>query len=103
LARARKLGFVWAHAPINEPNFRPRKAPLPAKAEMPFEPLNIPLVDLEKHHCREVVSPDGAIAAFCGHDKKPGSSYCPFHSARNEYLAPAKSAGTYFRPPGRAA
>lgn len=56
---------------------------VPAAAVMPVEPLLIPLVDLEKHHCREVVTPDGVTASFCGHPKKAGSSFCAFHHAIN--------------------
>lgn len=69
-------------------------------AKTPPQPLNIPLVDLEPHHCREVVSPDGVTAAFCGHDKRPGSSYCWHHSGLNEYLGPPRQ---FIRPRVRAA
>ena len=68
------------------------------------EPLNIPLVDLEPHHCREVVSPDGVMGVFCGHPKREGSSYCEHHARLNHYPAPRKPAGAAgFRLPERAA
>lgn len=90
LARARKLGFVWSHAPINEPNFNKRSQPLPAKKAMPFEPLYIPLVDLKPSHCREVVSQDGHIASFCGHPKSGKTSYCNFHRGINLVMVAPK-------------
>ena len=57
--------------------------PILQAAVMPVKPLNIALVDLEKHHCREVMASDGAMALFCGHEKVAGSSYCAFHQAIN--------------------
>lgn len=38
--------------------------------------LNIPLVDLEPHHCRFIPGDD---RKFCGQPKQEGSSYCGFH------------------------
>jgi hypothetical protein len=83
--------------------FQPRSRSFtPKVTPMPVEPLNIPLVDLEPHHCREVVSQDGFIGLFCGRDKYGTSSYCYHHHLINEYPAPAK-ARVYIRVPGRAA
>jgi hypothetical protein len=66
-----------------------------------MQPLNIPLVDLEKHHCREVIG-EGVSGLFCGHDKIAGSSYCAFHHAINwTPVTPRKPA--LFRFGGRAA
>jgi hypothetical protein len=75
---------------------------LPEEPPMPVPPLMIPLVDLEPHHCRAVIG-DGAQGLFCGHDKTGGSSYCEHHASLYERAMPAKSAGSYFRPPRRAA
>lgn len=38
--------------------------------------------NLRWHHCRAIVSGTGADALFCGHARKPGSSYCAHHHAR---------------------
>ena len=38
--------------------------------------LNIPLVDLEPHHCRFIPGDD---RLFCGQPKQEGSSYCAHH------------------------
>ena len=75
---------------------------IPEPAAMPVEPLKIPLIDLEQHHCREVVSSDGAMGLFCGHPKQAGSSFCRFHHAINWMpITPKKPA--VFRFGGRAA
>lgn len=75
---------------------------IPEPAVMPVEPLNIPLVDLEKHHCREVVSSDGVMGLFCGHPKQPGSSFCSFHHAIN-WVPVTPTRPALFRFGGRAA
>lgn len=41
-------------------------------------PLNISLMDLERHHCRWPVTDDGPHL-FCGRDRADGSSYCAGH------------------------
>lgn len=41
-------------------------------------PLNIPLLDLEPHHCRFIPGDD---RLFCGRQKREGSSYCGHHHA----------------------
>ncbi len=91
------------HPRVLRLQFGPALSPsIPEPAVMPVEPLNIPLVDLEKHHCREVVSFDGAMGLFCGHPKQPGSSFCSFHHAINWVpITPKKPA--LFRFGGRAA
>lgn len=42
-------------------------------------PLCIELADLEPHHCRYPYLNGPYV--FCGHTKRPGSSYCPEHFA----------------------
>lgn len=45
------------------------------------EPLMIPLLDLEPHHCRWPIGDVGADDfGFCGHPKRAGVSYCEFHA-----------------------
>lgn len=43
-------------------------------------PLMVPLVELERKHCRwPIGDPLVAGFGFCGHDRTDGSSYCEFH------------------------
>lgn len=42
-------------------------------------PLNISLMDMERHHCRWPVTEDGPHL-FCGRDRADGSSYCAGHA-----------------------
>ncbi len=54
---------------------------------MPVAPLNIPFIDLNSHHCREIVGSEGVGQSLsCGHPIAK-ESYCRFHYAQN-----------YFRP-----
>jgi hypothetical protein len=41
----------------------------------------IPLLKLEVFHCRAVIQLKGrdGLATFCGHQKMPGSAWCPAH------------------------
>ncbi len=49
-----------------------------------FAPLNIPLMELKGHHCREVVGKgDDGLATFCGHPQSRASSYCVYHHRIN--------------------
>lgn len=50
-------------------------------------PLNIPLLDLEWHQCREPYGDDPAAMTFCGHTAEPGKPYCLAH-CRVNYRAP---------------
>jgi GcrA cell cycle regulator len=106
LARATKLGKPFPKRMPDERTgaahslrqFRAPKfssIPLPEAGAMPFDPLLISLIDLEPHHCREVVSPDGAQALFCGHNKISSSSYCEHHHAINWQPAPSKKPSLY--------
>ena len=47
-------------------------------------PLNIPLMELQHHHCREVTgtSEDG-LALYCGRPKSGRTSYCAQHRRIN--------------------
>ena len=47
-------------------------------------PLNIPLVELQRHHCREVTGTgDDGLALYCGHPKSGRTSYCAQHRRIN--------------------
>jgi hypothetical protein len=69
---------------------------------MPVEPLLIPLEDLEPHHCRAVIG-EGPLGLFCGHDVRPGSSYCPHHAELYTSPMPARGTTSLFRFGGKAA
>jgi len=53
----------------------------------PVEPLNVTLLDLEWHQCREPYGDDPATMTFCGHTAEPGKPYCLAHCQIN-YRAP---------------
>jgi len=47
-------------------------------------PRNIPLLDLQREHCREVTGiGDNGLAFYCGHRKSWPTSYCAFHRRIN--------------------
>jgi len=51
-------------------------------------PLDIPLVDPQRHHCREVTGTgDDALALYCGHVRSGRSSYCAQHRRINFVMA----------------
>jgi len=51
-------------------------------------PLDIPLVDLQRHHCREVTGTgDDGLALYCGHARSGRSSYCAQHRRINFAMA----------------
>ena len=59
-------------------------APIPTR----LEPLNIPFMDLESFHCREIVGKDDrGFSLSCGHPKVGESSYCAFHRYMNTQRA----------------
>lgn len=60
--------------------------PKPIKLQQgPF--LGIPLLDLEKHHCRwpQGGDGDGQPITFCGQPKADGSPYCIHHHCHSYY------------------
>lgn len=72
--------------------------PLPAPADLPALPPPemrlLPLTDLERRHCRFIVSERPAI--FCAADTPEGSSWCPFHRAivyQPRIVKPARAPG----------
>jgi len=55
-------------------------------------PLDIPLVHLQRRHCREVTGPgDDGLALYCGHARSGRSSYCGQHRRINFVVAAAVS------------
>ncbi len=59
------------------------------------DPLYTPTLALEPYHCRAPVNAEGEPYTFCGHNKLPGSSYCPYHAERFEYASPRRPAGHF--------
>ena len=41
------------------------------------------ILELEQHHCRNIVDYNRQGALYCGNHKYPGSSYCRGHALRN--------------------
>ena len=71
---------------INKEAKQPKLTPVPFVCQpVEVEPLHLALIDLESDQCRQ---PYGTGPyTFCGHAKRPGSSYCWAHSAVNEVPA----------------
>ena len=99
--RVHRLGLE----PIRKPGrpringeLKERKRPTKQFASPPVAvaPLNIPFVDLEDRHCREVVGQDGFQSLSCGHPRMQTSSYCCWHHAIN-YTTPATRHRAYYR------
>jgi GcrA cell cycle regulator len=112
LGRARRMGFGGLHRPESPPRARPRLPKLPklhsaesrsAKIHRPMptceqaepvklrcadiEPRHLALVELERGDCRYPYGGDAESEpiTFCGHPRRPGSSYCTphFHLSRD--------------------
>jgi GcrA cell cycle regulator len=63
-----------------------------------IDPRHLCLLDLERGDCRYPYGGDeeGEAITFCGHPKRPGSSYCAphFHLTRGPGTASERAAGT---------
>ena len=63
-----------------------------------IEPRHLSLLELEWSDCRYPYGGDaeGEAITFCGHPRRPGSSYCRphFHLSRNPELMPRPAANT---------
>ena len=107
IGRARRMGFTGPDRPNTPPcavpprldrlgglrsnEFRPREfrrpKPVFEKAEpvrlrcVEIEPRHLSLVELERGDCRYPYGGDteGEAITFCGHPRRPGSSYCTPH------------------------
>ena len=66
---------------VKDPTYaisRVKMAPTKPSSEIVKEPFKgVHLTDLKRHHCRYMHESDTLM--FCGHDAKPGSSYCENH------------------------
>jgi GcrA cell cycle regulator len=94
IGKARRMGLKEKRAKSREGSKhhdiklpRPLKAKKfrePVPAPMPIEPLNIGYLELETHHCREIVcSGDNGLPVSCGHPTVAGYSYCAWHKSIN--------------------
>ncbi|KRQ95340.1 GcrA family cell cycle regulator [Bradyrhizobium valentinum] len=63
-----------------------------------IEPRHLSLIELERGDCRYPYGGDeeGEAITFCGHPRRPGSSYCTphFHLSRNPVESPECAAST---------
>lgn len=77
---------------------------IPEAIPMLKQPLNVPLVELEEHHCREVTGMgDDLLATYCGHPKSGETGYCIHHRRVNLVVAIERPKRPFFRQFGRAA
>lgn len=97
IGRSRRLGLPKLStspsrtSPISRPRRvngekKIRKAPVRefASPPVPVAPLNISFIDLEPHHCREIIGSAGAgMSLSCGHPVITDSSYCRWHHSIN--------------------
>jgi GcrA cell cycle regulator len=64
-----------------------KKAKMPKLRCAEIEPRHLSLIELERNDCRYPYGGDreGEAVTFCGHPRRPGSSYCTphFHLSRN--------------------
>jgi len=64
---------------------------------VPIEPRHLSLVELENSDCRYPYGGDeeSEIVTFCGHPRRPGSSYCTphFYLSRNPVVPPERAIG----------
>jgi GcrA cell cycle regulator len=126
LGRARRMGFAGPERPKEPKHWpqRPPKAKAPQlhkprERDQPkfmrpmqvferakvtrlrcveIEPRHLSLIELECGNCRYPYGGDheGEPITFCGHPRRPGSSYCAphFHLTRGRGTAPERAAGT---------
>src|SRR6266404_1940730 len=123
LGRAKRIGLARLARPESLPPAKPRLSRLgelrstesrppkfrwspPAFEEaepinlrcVEIEPRHLSLVELERRDCRYPYGGDaeGEAITFCGHPRRPGSSYCTphFHLTRGPGTAAERAAGT---------
>ena len=121
IGRAKRMGLIGPGRPNNPPRVippllerpydprpvRPRStallwpSPEPMRAEplnlrcVAIEPRHLTLIELEHRDCRYPYGGDeeGEAITFCGHPRRPGSSYCKphFHLSRNPIVPPERA------------
>jgi GcrA cell cycle regulator len=107
MGRARRMGLSGPDRPVSPPNVQPRlnrpaevcpivpispgfSRPMEAKPVklrcVEIDPRHLSLIELERGDCRYPYGGDeeGDAITFCGHPRRPGSSYCTphFHLSR---------------------
>ena len=93
IAEPRVMGFGKPALPWPVPVFRAIK---PVKLRcVAIEPRHLPLIELERGDCRYPYGGDeeGEEITFCGHPRRPGSSYCTphFHLSRDPVEPPERA------------
>jgi GcrA cell cycle regulator len=94
IGKARRMGLKEKRAKSREGSkhhdiklpraLKGKKFREPVPAPMPIEPLNIGYLELEAHHCREIVcSGDNGLPVSCGHPTVAGYSFCAWHKSIN--------------------
>jgi GcrA cell cycle regulator len=92
----RASGFRTLALPWPVPVFKETK---PVKLRcVAIEPRHLSLIELERGDCRYPYCGDeeGEVITFCGHPRRPGSSYCAphFHLSRNPVEPPERTVMT---------
>ncbi|MBR1270980.1 hypothetical protein JQ629_26235 [Bradyrhizobium sp. AUGA SZCCT0222] len=91
LVKSTSPSFPW---PV--PPFRGAK-PVELRC-VEIDPLHLSLLELERGNCRYPYGGDeeGEAITFCGHPRRPGSSYCTphFHLSRGPGTPSERTAGT---------
>ena len=81
--------FPWTEPPVRETK------PVELRC-IGIDPRHLSLIELERGHCRYPYGGDeeGEAITFCGHPRRPGSSYCTphFHLSRGPGTASERSA-----------
>jgi GcrA cell cycle regulator len=97
LERIVKLGPIepgWAALPWPKPTLKAQEPPKLRCAGV--EPRHLSLIELERGDCHYPYGGDeeGEAITFCGHPRRPGSSYCTphFHLSRNPVASPERDA-----------
>ncbi len=76
------IGLAWGSGGTTEPKPPSFPAAKPEHRTLDDTSLKVRLPDLGFSHCRFPTHEEGGEHLFCGHPKKPGSSYCEGHAAR---------------------
>jgi len=99
IGRARRDGWVKKLKPKTPPKEKPKKQKkekpvvvfVMKEIKKPEITKTVSLIDLQNHHCREVIG-DPKNGMFCGCRVKSGSSYCSRHHKKN-YVKPKFNGG----------
>ncbi len=78
LAKKKQKALHREHRAFEPADFTPMVVPAD------FKSMNIPFMEVQSMHCREVTGwGNDGLAAFCGHKRRSGSSFCEIHHRIN--------------------